>query len=239
MADTTTWSCIKITVVWICKALRDNLKENAPVTYSFVGVVTGIFILELWMTYKLSLPSIQILTTGIFGAHPLIAWPLSPILHKDFSHFLANIVLLTVLGVPIERHWSWWQYSVFLILTGYLSVGFGAGILLIFSEQQIAFYGFSGSVFSLAGFALTHLPKAHVSLKRNELLAISVGILALITVLLDPFTGPYFGPHWINGGHLSGFVIGVAIGWFDLDDCLIPKRSDFPINQKSKKSRAE
>jgi membrane associated rhomboid family serine protease len=41
----------------------------------------------------------------------------------------------------------------------------------------------------------------------------------LLSVLFDVFTGPYFTAQWMNGGHISGFVIGAVVGWSDLSRC--------------------
>jgi len=227
MAGNETWGIIKFFMRKTGKSLFDNLYEEAPVTYSLIGVITGVFLIEIWLTHSLSLRGIRVLAAGIFATNPLLAWSISPFLHNGFSHFLANTLLLFALGVPVERHWSWWKYAGFLIFSGYISIGFGAGNILLFSDKQAAFYGISGSVFALAGFALVHLLQDHSRLKRNELLAVLGGIAALLTVLIDPLTGPYFGPSWINGGHLSGFVVGSLVGWLRSSSCPTSSREDF------------
>jgi membrane associated rhomboid family serine protease len=92
-------------------------------------------------------------------------------------------------------------------------------VLGTFSDQQLAFYGTSGIIYALAGYSLTHLPRKHDGLDLVEMFAIFIGFVALVSVLVDPFTGPYFEPRWINGGHTSGFLIGAAVGWFELSGC--------------------
>lgn len=105
------------------------------------------------------------------------------------------------------------------MLTGYLTIASGALVLMVFSEQQVAFYGTSGIIYALGGFALTHIFRLHIYRSMTELIVVAFGAVALIDVVIDPFTGPYFVSGWINGGHTLGMVIGVAVGWFELDRC--------------------
>jgi membrane associated rhomboid family serine protease len=182
-------------------------------------LVAAVFLIEIFVTAFRSLRSIRIFATGVFGVYPWIAWPLSPVLHRGFLHFAASIVGLIVVGLPIEKHWSRKRYAVFLVVTGYTTITFGVAFLSVFSDQQLAFYGTSGVIYALAGYSITHLPRKHDGLQLIEKLAVFIGVVALISVILDPFTGPYFEPRWINGGHTSGFVIGVVAGWFGLGGC--------------------
>lgn len=197
-------------------AFQEYSETNAPVTFLLMGVIGVVFVSEMTLTVLFSLDRIQIFASGIFGVHPRIAWFLSPVLHRDILHFVSSLVGLVVVGIPIENHWDWRRYSVFLVLTGYFSIGFGALGIGLFTEQQIAFYGASGIIYALGGFALTHLWEHHKELNLIEQFAIVIGAIVMASVIIDPFTGPFFDPYWINGAHTSGFVIGAIIGWFGL-----------------------
>ncbi|MFB1064853.1 rhomboid family intramembrane serine protease [Natrinema sp. H-ect4] len=201
------------------KAFQQYQEADSTVTYLLMTVVAAVFLLEIFVTAVRSLSSIRIFATGVFGVYPWIAWPLSPVLHRGFLHFSASIVGLIVVGIPIERHWSRRRYLAFLVLTGYTTIVFGAAFLSVFSDQQLAFYGTSGIIYALAGYSLTHLPRRHNDLDLIEKFAVFIGVAALLSVLIDPFTGPYFEPRWINGGHASGFLIGAVAGWFQLSSC--------------------
>jgi len=204
-------------------ALRSGFQEyresTSTITYLLMTLVAAVFLIEIAVTAFRSLSSIRIFATGVFGVYPWIAWPLSPVLHRGFLHFAASIVGLVVVGIPIERHWSRRRYSAFLLLTGYTTIVFGAAFLSVFSDQQLAFYGTSGIIYALAGYSLTHLPRRHDNLDLIEKFAVFIGFAALVSVLIDPFTGPYFEPLWVNGGHTSGFLIGAVAGWFELSSC--------------------
>jgi len=193
-------------------AYQEYLEANATVTYVLMTVVAAVFLTEVVLAAVLGLQNVRIFATGLFGIHPWIAWPFSPVLHRGILHFAATLTGLTVVGSPIEKYWDRRRYAAFLTLTAYITVLSGAVFMSVFSDEQLAFYGTSGVIYALAGFSLTHLTKRHDDLNLVEWLAVVIGIAALIDVLIDPLTGPYFAPNWINGGHTSGFVIGSAIG---------------------------
>jgi membrane associated rhomboid family serine protease len=201
------------------EALRQLSDEDAPITYALIGCVIGVFILEVWVTSTRSLDSIEVFASGIFGVAPAVGWLLSPLLHRGFQHLLANLFGLFILGVPLEKHWSKGRYIGFLIATGYLSTVGGGVLLSVFTNQQIASYGASGIVFALCGYGITHLPRSHSRFSPVQWLVLLFGISALLAVLIDPFTGPYFEPNWINGGHLVGIVAGGIAGWYSWSDC--------------------
>lgn len=199
--------------------LRAYVTSDAPVTYVAISLIAVIFLIEILITALNSLGSIQVFATGIFGVSPAVAWPASPVLHRGVFHFAASVIGLLLVGVPIEQHWSRSRYSVFLILTGYGTIAAGAGVLWLFSKQSVAFYGTSGVIYALAGYALTHLPRHHTERTLLERVAVIVGVLAFLTVGFDLFTGPYFTAQWVNGGHASGFVIGAVAGWTSWSQC--------------------
>lgn len=193
--------------------LRAYTTSDATVTYLVISLIAVVFLIEVLMTALISLDSIQVFATGIFGVYPVVAWPVSPVLHSGFLHFAASVFGLLIVGVPVEKHWSRSRYVVFLILTGYGTIAAGAGVLWLFSDQSVAFYGTSGVIYALAGYSLTHLPRQHTELNVLERIAVTVGIITLLSVLFDLLTGPYFTAQLVNGGHAFGFVIGAVVGW--------------------------
>jgi membrane associated rhomboid family serine protease len=199
--------------------LRAYATSEATVTYIVISLIAVVFLSEVLMTAFTSLGSIQVFATGLFGVHPTVAWPLSPVLHRGFRHFAASVFGLLVVGVPVEQHWSRTRYTAFLILTGYATIAAGAGVLWVLADQPVAFYGTSGVIYALAGYSLTHLPRQHTTRSAIEAVAVVVGILAFLSVVLDPFTGPYFAARWVNGGHISGFMIGAVVGWSNWSRC--------------------
>lgn len=206
-------------VNWLLEMVGEISEEDTPVTYSLIGIITGIFIIEIGMTRLYGLPQIQIFSTGLFGLYPKVAWIAAPLLHSGLLHWLASVVGLVFLGTAVERHWPQWRYLGFLIIAGYGATAAGALVMGAFTDSQLAFYGTSGIVFALAGFALVHPPWSHLRVRRIEWFAAFIGVIALLQILIDPLTGPYFDPYWINGGHTAGFVIGGVAAWYDMNNC--------------------
>lgn len=206
-------------VAWLLEMFHELPEEDAPVTYSLIGVITGIFIIEIGMTQFYGFPHIRVFSTGIFGVYPMVAWIASPFLHSGLLHWIASVIGLVFLGTAVERHWPRWRYIGFLVVAGYGATAVGAVVMRAFTDSQLAFYGTSGIVFALAGFAFLHLPSSHLRLTRVEWFAAFIGIVAFLHVITDPLTGPYFDPHWINGGHAAGFVIGGLAARYDWNHC--------------------
>lgn len=195
-------------------AIQQLATESSPITHALIGCVIGIFIVEVWIMHTNSLGNLEVVAKGIFGVAPSAGWILSPFLHNSIPHFIVNIAGLILVGVPLEKHWSKKRYAVFLIAAGYMATVGGGVFLAIFTDQQIASYGVSGVVYALAGFGLIHLPRRHWPFDSLQWIVVLFGVSAMLSVVVDPFIGPYFEPNWINGGHLVGFVIGVVAGWF-------------------------
>lgn len=206
-------------VDWLLEMVQELPEEDAPVTYSLIGVITGIFIIEIGMTRFYGLPQIRVFSTGLFGVYPTVAWIAAPLLHRGLLHWIASVVGLVFLGAAVERHWPRWRYIGFLLVAGYSATAAGAVVMRAFTDSQLAFYGTSGIVFALAGFALVHLPWSHLRVTRVEWFAAFIGVVALLQVIVDPLTGPYFDPYWINGGHAVGFVIGAVAARYDWNNC--------------------
>jgi membrane associated rhomboid family serine protease len=206
-------------VDWLLAMLQELPEEDAPVTYWLIGIITGVFIIEIGMTRLYGLPRIQVFSTGLFGVYPTIAWTVSPILHRDPLHWFASVVGLVFLGAAVERHWARRRYLGFLLIAGYGATAAGVVSMRLFTDSQLAYYGTSGIVFALAGFALVHLPWSHLRVTKVEWFGALVGGVALLQVIFDPFTGPYLHPGWINGGHLAGFVIGALAGRYNWSGC--------------------
>lgn len=204
---------------WLLEMVKEISEKDAPITYSLIGIITGVFIVEVGMTRFYGLPQIQVFSSGLFGVYPKVAWIAAPLLHSGLLHWMASVVGLVFLGTAVERHWPQWRYLGFLIITGYGATAVGALVMGAFTDSQLAFYGTSGIVFALAGFALVHLPWSHVQVTQVEWFAAFIGVIALLQILIDPLTGPYFDPYWINGGHTAGFVIGGVAAWCDMNNC--------------------
>ncbi|MCU4719081.1 rhomboid family intramembrane serine protease [Halapricum hydrolyticum] len=207
--------------------VREYTEAQSPVTQVLIIVIGVVFVGELLGAALLTKSnSVRIFATGIFAVHPWVAWPLSPVLHKGLQHFLASVLFALLYGIPVEKHWNWKAYSAFIIVTGYATIVSGTASLWLFSDSQLAFYGASGIIYALAGYSFTHFTLEHDDMDLVEKVALFFGVIALVSVVFDIVTGPYFTPEWINGGHLSGFVIGGLAGYFGPNECNDQARSE-------------
>lgn len=199
-----------LALLW--EALQENRAHRAPVTYSVIGFVVGIFAVELVFTYRIDAESTRVFATGLFGVLPYAAWPLSPFLHRGVLHFGSSLVGLWLLGLPIEQHWNRWWYAVFLLGSGYLATAAGVALMAPFTTQNVAFYGSSGMIYALGGFAVVYFPRWFGQVRTSEWFAAFVGGVAVVTVAVNLVTGPYFAAEWVNGGHLGGLGVGSVVG---------------------------
>jgi len=194
------------------EAKDQYLAADAPVTLTLIWVVIAVFAVEVALAVLFGTRSIRLVAVGSFKFHPEIAWLAGPFLHASPRHLLVNIGGLALLGIPLEQHFSNHRIGTFIIVTAYLSTAVGGLLLAMFTADQVAMYGISGTVFAMGGFGLVHLGSSNDSLPAFEWVAVILGLSTVVSVAFDPFTGPYFHPDWINGGHTTGVVIGVIAG---------------------------
>jgi membrane associated rhomboid family serine protease len=196
----------------LCEAKEQYQRAVAPITKTLIWIVLAVFAVQVISTTLLGVRSIRVFTTGSFKFYPALAWLFAPVLHAGIGHLGANIGSLYVFGIPIEQHFSKRRFGLFIVATAYLSTAGGWLLQSLFTTQQVAMYGISGTVFALGGFGLVNYGSAQKSLPAYQLFALVWGVAAAINVSADPFIGPYFHHDWINGGHATGFLIGVLIG---------------------------
>jgi membrane associated rhomboid family serine protease len=100
-------------------AYQQYRNATSAVTYALMTVVAAVFLVEVLLTAVLGVQSIRVFATELFGVHPRVAWTFSPILYRGILHFAATLAGLTIVGIPIEKHWRRRRYVVFLTLTAY------------------------------------------------------------------------------------------------------------------------
>ncbi|MFB6152987.1 MAG: rhomboid family intramembrane serine protease, partial [Halodesulfurarchaeum sp.] len=195
---------------WVTSATAAYRPHRAPVTLGVLGIIIGIFAMEVAYTARTGVSSTDVFATGLFGVAPWIAWPLAPVLHRGWLHVISNMLGVWLLGTPVERSLERGQYVGLLVASGYFATGTGALVLLVLGDSPVAFYGSSGIVYALGGFSLIFFPSATDPVGPAEWLAATFGGIAVLTLAVDPFTGAFLKPHWLNGGHLGGFAFGSA-----------------------------
>lgn len=156
-----------------------------------------------------------------FVESPALAWVLSPFLHVGVLHFLANFLLVYLLGLVVEPTMTRDRYLGLLVVA---AVGAGIGVYLsiaTFSTDPVAAYGASGVGYALAVYALVWFLRTQVvnaapvdsvlaDGRPLDVLAAILGVAAVITLLLDVARGPLFQAGGVNGAHLGGAVVGLA-----------------------------
>jgi|GEM_PF-1283208 membrane associated rhomboid family serine protease len=221
MDESVNRSAVAVAVDGFGAFLADLRERESPLTALVVLAIFAVFGVQALTASRLDAP-IGVVTASVFVERPAVAWVLSPFLHRDVGHLLANVVVVAFVGRVIERRFVPRDYVAFLLaaavvagLGGYLSKA-------AFTPAPVTAYGASGVAYAIAGYALG-LPFADrevsvVALEPERLLAqttatervaAAFGVAAVATVLADVATGPYLALDWLNGAHLAGLLVGV------------------------------
>lgn len=171
--------------------------------------VTSVFFLEVAAVRLLGGGSVERLVGYLFVRYPLPTWVLAPVLHRDVGHWAVNVGMLGLL-LPVESSLSKRNYGALFFGAGVVSTYFGGWYLLTFgNEPTVAFYGTSGFVYGLAGFALCDVGSRR---RRAEAdwVVFCIGISALVVVASD-LLAALSSPLALNPGHVFGFVVGVGV----------------------------
>lgn len=201
----------------------DLRNRESPITLKIVLAISLVFLAQEVAAVLLG-TSILGVTSYFFLEYPVPAWLLSFFLHKGVKHFFANIALIGFVGRVVEPEFSRRLYLLFIVGSAVLSE---AGAFLLkapFTSKPVAAYGASGFGFALATYSLSFPYRDRegplVALKPRFLLsnttpaeriAFLLGVSALLTVVLDLASGPYFTTEWVNGAHLVGVLLGLII----------------------------
>lgn len=199
---------------------RDRLREHVPseyaldqwrVTQSLIVTVLLVYNAEIVVRLLLDAPTVRVAMAYSFLNHPEVAWPLAPVLHRDALHLGANVLMLIVLA-PVESRMSRRGFLVFVGVTAYISVLCGALWAQAFtSEEFVAFYGISGTVFAMAGYGLVASVRDYRAGAELTAPLVYVGVAVVGAVGLDLWALVTVGPLGLNMGHLSGVVAGILV----------------------------
>ncbi len=172
--------------------------RSGAVALSVLGLVAVMWVAEL-VDAVLPLAFDQ---WGIQGrsASGLIGVALSPFLHADFAHLIANTVPFLVLGLLV----AWRSQERFWAVLAMITLVGGLGVWLLTSPSTITI-GASGVVFGMAAYLV-----AAGILTRHWLdIAIAVGVVLVYGTMFAgvlPF-GVAAGVSWL--AHLTGALAGV------------------------------
>ena len=174
---------------------RPSPSHVTQILYFLAGLVSVHivnFVSRMWLT------QFGIVPRSIVGLRGII---FSPLLHKDWSHVMANTVPLGVMLtlLSFSRGGSPW------LITSALWIGSGLGVWLVGRPGSIQI-GASGLIYSIAAFLLTTAWLQH-NLKS--------GLAALVVVLVygGMAWGLFPGRQGVSWeGHLAGAIAGLLIG---------------------------
>jgi len=199
----------------------DLRRRESPLTAVVVATVLAVFVVQAVTATRLGAP-IGVVTAVVFVEEPALAWLLSPFLHRDPTHLLANVVVVGFVGRVVEREFSPRDYAAFLLAAAVLAGLGGYLSKAAFTPEPVTAYGASGIAYAVAGYALwlpfrdrTVNPAALAPerlLERTtpaERVAAVFGVAAAATVVVDVATGPYLALDWLNGAHLVGLLVGI------------------------------
>ncbi|SFR37213.1 Membrane associated serine protease, rhomboid family [Halogeometricum rufum] len=195
--------------------LASELREyESPITLYLSTAIATIFTVQLILTIQWGSPSIYATTGFLFLNGPEIAWILSPLLHRGPFHFLANILLLLLIGRVTESHLSRTRFLALAVLSSIISIAALAAFALEFgSKEYVAAYGISGLVFALLGFSLVHL-QIHEEWNEPDALVYLLAICAVLLIVFE--VGKVIilqDPLQVNAGHVSGWILGIVFAY--------------------------
>lgn len=193
--------------------LREVLSQykSRPSPYSQILIlgITLVFFLQFSLARLLDASSVEILMPYLFINYPLPLWILAPFLHRDLGHLLVNVSLVVLL-LPLESRISKKTFASIIIISGYLAT-YAAGLYLLAfgNKPNVSYYGTSGFVYGLSGFALLKTPTLS-NREDPDWITFLVGFSALIVVVGDLLSF-FESPLALNPGHVFGFLGGVGI----------------------------
>jgi membrane associated rhomboid family serine protease len=177
--------------------MKHTVREELHGILAFVGVVWGVFLLDLLVPWNFH-------TLGLYPRtlHGLVGILAMPVLHANLQHLIGNTVPLFVLLALLagSKARSWQIVAVIVLLSGILLWVFGRPAIHI---------GASGLIFGLAAFLVV----SGFLEKRPLPLAIAVLVVFLYGGSLLTGVVPRLGSQVSWDGHLAGLIAGGAVAY--------------------------
>ncbi|MHB8104392.1 MAG: rhomboid family intramembrane serine protease [Dehalococcoidales bacterium] len=145
------------------------------------------------------------LAPSLFTQHP---WTIltAMFVHVDFWHIFGNMLTLFFFGQAV-----YYRIGMKWFLLVYFVGGIAGNLLYVWlgAPYSIAI-GASGAIYALAGALVVMIPKQQVKLY----FIIPMPLWAFVLIFLVLWSIPNFIPGIAWQGHLGGFVVGLAAGFF-------------------------
>lgn len=181
---------------------KTKVKLNSPFILTFVGLCFLSLVLNwitvgksnelLFMVYRSSLLSPLTylrFVTHIFG-------------HADFSHFVANITYLLLIGPIAEK-----QYGAKKLLIVFLTTAILSGLINFVFFPNTATLGASGVVFALI------ILSSFTQFKKGEI-PITVILVAILFLGQQIYEGVFVADNISQLSHIIGGIVGGVCGYF-------------------------
>ncbi|MFC7069807.1 rhomboid family intramembrane serine protease [Halobaculum lipolyticum] len=197
---------------FVSRLVAQYRAAHTSTTLALVALASTVFAIQLAGVALTPADSVRQLTAYLYLGGDDAVYLLSLFLHRGPLHFLSNVVVLLVLA-PQERHFSPGGYWSFVAVAGVGSLAAGYAVLLAYSpEPNVAFYGISGLGYALAGFALARGLRFRRTLTELDVVAAVVGVSSAVEVAANLLVNLPTAPVAVNGGHLAGLLVGLAVG---------------------------
>jgi membrane associated rhomboid family serine protease len=200
-------------LAFLADALLRDEGGDTPHTDLLLGTVGGLFVAQLLLALRYGAATPRDAVSYLFVAHPELAWPLAPFLHRGVGHLAVNVVVVA-LAAPVERLLGRARFVGLLACAGFLPLyAEGAKLALLDDATHVAAYGASGFAFGLVGCGLAAQARRDARLTPRWWLVVLAGVAAVLAVLANVAETALTGPLALNLGHLGGLVAGLGFGW--------------------------
>jgi membrane associated rhomboid family serine protease len=169
-------------------------------------------------------------TTGVLAlfalSHPLTVAPwtfvTSVYAHASIGHLLGNLLVLLLVGLPLERLTSRRRFHLFFLCTGAAAAAFQLGMTsllgvvpLLGVDGSPAVLGASGAIFALLGYFITGNRVTDGLFGRLSVPPwLQVGLLTAFALLVA--FGTAGSPNVAIWGHFFGLFLGLLAGRVNL-----------------------
>ncbi|XP_058755674.1 RHOMBOID-like protein 1 isoform X2 [Vicia villosa] len=133
------------------------------------------------------------------------AWRLftSMWLHHGVIDLLLNILLLLIIGIPLEKKFGFVRIGLVYVISG-----LGGNLLCVLFLHAIIYVGASGAIFGLLGVMLSEV-LTNWKMRTHKFDKTLILVIIVIDLALGTFP---FGNNFSNiGGFTSGFLLGFVI----------------------------
>ncbi len=170
-----------------------EIKGRILVWFIFLGLVSLLFVME----YTTS--------CGVSGLVPrsfdhVFGFFLSPYLHCDLSHFLSNIIPLSILSGMLLAH-----MSAIGFVSVSLFIGFVSGLFVWFIGSDGQHLGSSGLIFGFVGFLLARM------IFHRSFVSFLIGVPVFFMYGFLAFSLFSFAEGISWSGHAGGFLAGILL----------------------------